>query len=416
MKIKILILIPFLLAILAFGNTTLAVEPPADTEAKQAEEHERVVIDKRVDGITIIVNSLPPEKRESAPDTQDWGETLKRTEKGLDRVIAILGYTLTALSIVTVVAGLFVTFFSLFIWRKMKSWETLKEDVEKKAAVADEKLIEAEAKLNKADERLNDIKKKSEEAGKILDSKLDEINEKLAQAKEDAEFIHNLKESTEKIKTDVANVQKELPPITEKPSKALKDKVDELAKKIDFLEDVGVTLTAEDYLTQATDYFYDEQYEEALEAYEKAIKLRPDYSLAWNNKGYSLHDLKRYKEALAAYEKALELDPDDPIAWNNKGAALNDLERYEEALEALEKSIELNPEYAKSWKHKGLALNCLERHDEALEALNKALELDPDYASAWNNKGVALEKLGRDAEAKKAFAEAKRLDPDIEAE
>ena len=40
--------------------------------------------------------------------------------------------------------------------------------------------------------------------------------------------------------------------------------------------------------------------------------------MAWNNKGNCLHDLGRYKEALQAYEQALYLHPNFPEALDNK--------------------------------------------------------------------------------------------------
>ena len=50
------------------------------------------------------------------------------------------------------------------------------------------------------------------------------------------------------------------------------------------------------------------RYEEALAAYDQAIRLDPNFAYAYNNKGYVLRDLKRYKEAEQAFEKARQLE------------------------------------------------------------------------------------------------------------
>jgi tetratricopeptide (TPR) repeat protein len=157
------------------------------------------------------------------------------------------------------------------------------------------------------------------------------------------------------------------------------------------------------------------RYEEALEAYEKAIELNPeDAADAWYDKGDALFDLKRYDEALEAYEKAIELNLEDAAdAWYDKGNALYNLKRYDEALEAYEKAIELNLENpADAWYDKGDALHNLKRYDEALEAYEKAIELNlEDVADAWNGKGNALYDLERYKEALKAYEKAIELDP-----
>lgn len=48
-----------------------------------------------------------------------------------------------------------------------------------------------------------------------------------------------------------------------------------------------------------------------MECYNKAIKLRPDYSRAWYNKGYILDRLGKYDSSLKCYNKAIELNPDN---------------------------------------------------------------------------------------------------------
>ena len=51
--------------------------------------------------------------------------------------------------------------------------------------------------------------------------------------------------------------------ISEKPSEETKEKLDELAKKSEFLEGVGVELGSVDYYNIWLDYFYKKEYEKA---------------------------------------------------------------------------------------------------------------------------------------------------------
>jgi tetratricopeptide (TPR) repeat protein len=40
--------------------------------------------------------------------------------------------------------------------------------------------------------------------------------------------------------------------------------------------------------------------------------------MAWNNKGVVLAKLGNYNEALNAFDKAIEIDPKSSLAWKNK--------------------------------------------------------------------------------------------------
>ena len=146
--------------------------------------------------------------------------------------------------------------------------------------------------------------------------------------------------------------------------------------------------------------------EEALAAYEQAIRLHPDDANYKNNKGNALSDLKRYEEALAAYEQAISLDPDDANYKNNKGIALENLKRHEEALDAFEQAISLDPNFALAYNNKGIALNELKRYEEALVAYEQAISLDPNFADYYHNKGTTLNDLKRYKEALAAFEQA----------
>ena len=89
------------------------------------------------------------------------------------------------------------------------------------------------------------------------------------------------------------------------------------------------------------------RHEEALQCYNKAIELNPNYDAAWNNKGNTLENLGRREEALQCYNKAIELNHHHPDAWRNKGVALWKLGRREEARQCIKKAVELGPRFSK---------------------------------------------------------------------
>ncbi len=129
----------------------------------------------------------------------------------------------------------------------------------------------------------------------------------------------------------------------------------------------------------------------------------------WMQEGNTLSGLKRYQEALAAYEQAIRLDPNLALAYKGKGNALLGLKRPQEALVAYEQAIHLDPNLALAYRNKGNTLRNLKRYQEALVAYEQAIHLDPNYAPAYNNKGLALEALGKNKEAQQAFERARQL-------
>jgi tetratricopeptide (TPR) repeat protein len=50
--------------------------------------------------------------------------------------------------------------------------------------------------------------------------------------------------------------------------------------------------------------------EEAIEAYNKALAIKPDYANAYYNMGIALQEQNKLEEAIEAYNKALAIKPD----------------------------------------------------------------------------------------------------------
>ena len=59
-------------------------------------------------------------------------------------------------------------------------------------------------------------------------------------------------------------------------------------------------------------------YDESIKAYDKAIEINPQNSIAWDGKGDALLNSKKYEEAIKAFDKALEINPQDPLALEGK--------------------------------------------------------------------------------------------------
>jgi tetratricopeptide (TPR) repeat protein len=149
---------------------------------------------------------------------------------------------------------------------------------------------------------------------------------------------------------------------------------------------------------------------EALQSFERALQIDKTLTTSWNGKGTALSILHRHRDALDAFEHALLLEPDNAFAWNGKGAALSALNQPEMALNAFEQALHHDPYMAQAWSNKGLVLRQLKRYSEALRAFEQALSLERNSPAYWNGKGLVLYDMGRLQEAEKAFQEAVNRD------
>ena len=102
--------------------------------------------------------------------------------------------------------------------------------------------------------------------------------------------------------------------------------------------------------TLALCYQHLKDFDSAIEAYNKALAIKPDYAEAIMNLGSALKDQGKLEEAIEAYNKALVIKPDYAEAYNNMGNTLKDLGKLEEAIEAYNKALAIKPDNAEA-KH-----------------------------------------------------------------
>ena len=70
---------------------------------------------------------------------------------------------------------------------------------------------------------------------------------------------------------------------------------------------------------------------EAISAYDEAIRLKPDYAAAYNDRGVEKYKLGDYQSALADWDEAIRLEPAHAAAYTLRGAAKYKLGQVREA-------------------------------------------------------------------------------------
>ena len=134
--------------------------------------------------------------------------------------------------------------------------------------------------------------------------------------------------------------------------------------------------------------------EEAIEAYNKALVFNPDYADAQNNIGNVLQDQSKLEDAISAFKKALSLKPNCAEAYCNIGNAFAAQGNLEEAIIAYRKSLSINPDSVVAHSHMAAVFADQGKLEEAIEAYSKALAINPDYGDAHNGLSFALLNVG----------------------
>jgi len=154
--------------------------------------------------------------------------------------------------------------------------------------------------------------------------------------------------------------------------------------------------------------------EEAAESVRRAVQLDPTDAAIHHCFGASMGNLGRTADAVRAYEHALELDPNAAASHGGRGAALVFAKRAEDAKEALDRAIRLSPRdpLLYHWLgYRALAELVVGRFEQAREDARASLDRIPSR-TAWAVLAVACANLGAQSEARAAYDELINVDPE----
>ena len=142
----------------------------------------------------------------------------------------------------------------------------------------------------------------------------------------------------------------------------------------------------------------------AIDLFQKASSAKPDFAPIFNDWAVSLSRLGQRDQALALLDHALVLDPDYTIAHDNRGLVLFDLRRFDESAQAhftaLSK-VAVSDTDTRILILLHLATAAAEAHElsAAERACRAVLELDAQHGEAIDQLAKILDRLLQDDEA-----------------
>ena len=163
--------------------------------------------------------------------------------------------------------------------------------------------------------------------------------------------------------------------------------------------------TANEYVDLGIAYRKEEKYQEAILAYQEAIKIDPVHEWAYNNIGYAYYCDQKYEESVKAYKQAIQVRPDHGWAYNGLGRAYNKLGQYQQAIDAFLSSTQVSPDNAEAFYNLAKAYAISEEYDLVLSYLKQATNQDAAYAAAAANEPLFVD-LANKTEFRQLIANA----------
>lgn len=174
------------------------------------------------------------------------------------------------------------------------------------------------------------------------------------------------------------------------------------------------TFTNADEAAAAGDKYLDElESKNAIDAFQQAIKLNPDFAEAYFKLGIAqtLRAKEEYESPDSAGEEATPTPTPKTKKGKNAAPEMTDAEKsFDNAAKVYEKTLKKNPKDDAAQYNLGRAYNKLNKDKEAEKALRQAVKLQPENAEYQTEFGAILIKLAQYDEAVNVLKKAVKLD------
>jgi tetratricopeptide (TPR) repeat protein len=187
-----------------------------------------------------------------------------------------------------------------------------------------------------------------------------------------------------------------------------------------YISEVSGEETVEELVNKGMKSFYMGTYPAAKESFDAAISLNSSSPEAWRGLGCALNGLaqkqtvsaaeKSYYEAIECFEKALQLNPNYAEAFMDMAWSYYKLQDYGTAEEKIDIALKINPNLPDAYNIKGKIFFDMFKYYDAIKCYKNALQIDSDNSNAYWNMGDALEMIGDEKGADEARAKAIEID------
>lgn len=167
------------------------------------------------------------------------------------------------------------------------------------------------------------------------------------------------------------------------------------------------------HTNRSNGYYNNKEYDLAIRDCDEAIRIDPNYALAYVHRGFALAAKGDYDKAVQDYDSALRLNPRESFAYNGRGLAFFEKREFDKAIEDHSEAFRLNPRYPGHLFNRGNAFFEKGEYDRAIIDYNEALKLN--WTSPWfyGKRGYAYLKKKEYDTAIRDLNSAIRYDPNF---
>lgn len=168
---------------------------------------------------------------------------------------------------------------------------------------------------------------------------------------------------------------------------------------------------AENMVTEAFELYEQGQHKQALERLTVAIESGPEHGEWYFNAALALDGMEEYDKAIEFYERALEFNPDDLEILNCLGVDYTRTAQYDLALSTFERIEFLDAAYEPAYCNRIITYTEMEQHDKGEQMFYLAQQINPDCALCFYNIGNSLFSQGQYGRAIWCWDKCAELDP-----
>lgn len=152
-------------------------------------------------------------------------------------------------------------------------------------------------------------------------------------------------------------------------------------------------------------------FEEAKKSYQSAAQYITDDPELYQNLGTACYKLRQYEDAVAAFNDALRVQPNNADALLGRGLAYAQQEKYALALKDYDRAAQLNPQNARIFHERGVCYALMNQLEKAAADFQSAYRLDPENAATCEKLGSTFYQLKNYKEAVESYSRALSLQP-----